>query len=150
MMVQMAVATGATVFATASARHQEKITRWGASHIDYETTDFEEAMVRPDVIIDAVYFGTYERSVALLEPGGRLVVLPTLADLAPARERGLRVSIPSIKPDADRLKLLAEQISAGKLEVVVSAVFPLDQVAEAHRIVENGHAEGKVLLMVGG
>ncbi len=150
LMVQMAVATGATVFATASARHKERITRWGASHIDYATTNFEDAMAKPDVIIDAVYFGTYERSVALLQPGDRLVVLPTLADLAPARAKDLQVSVPSIRPDQGRLERLAADITAGRLEVVVSAVLPLEQVAEAHRIVESGHAEGKVLLELDG
>lgn len=150
LMVQLAVATGARVHATASARHRESITRWGAQHIDYTTTEFERAMDKPDVIIDAVYFGTYQRSVDLLQPGDRLVVLPTLADLEPARARGLNVSVPSIQPDRDRLERLAGMIADGDLEVVVSEVLPLERVADAHRMVESGHAVGKVVLRVGG
>jgi NADPH:quinone reductase-like Zn-dependent oxidoreductase len=107
-------------------------------------------MDKPDVIIDAVYFGTYQRSVDLLQPGDRLVVLPTLADLEPARARGLNVSVPSIQPDRDRLERLAGMIADGDLEVVVSEVLPLERVADAHRMVESGHAVGKVVLRVGG
>lgn len=150
LLVQLAVGRGATVYATASARHREKLRRWGATPIDYATQDFASVVPAPTVIIDGVYFGTYERSIGLLAPGDRLVVLPSLADLGPARAKGLDVAIPSIRPDRDRLERLAAQVSGGELEVVVSRRFPLEQVADAHRLVEGGHAEGKVVLSLGG
>lgn len=149
IMVQLAVGLGATVYATASARHGDKLRRWGATPIDYATQDFTTVVPAPTVIIDGVYFGTYERSIGLLHAGDRLVVLPSLADLGPARAKGLDVAIPSLKPERGRLERLAALVAAGELEVVVSRTLPLDEVAAAHRLVEGGHAEGKVVLSLG-
>ncbi len=147
-IVQLAVATGAAVYATASARHRDRLAGWGATPIDYTTQDFREVTPHPTVIIDGVYFGTYEPSLDHLAPGGRIVVLPSLADLEPARARGIDASIPQIAPDRARLEALAAQIAAGTLEVEISQVLPLAQVARAHDIVESGHAQGKVVLDV--
>lgn len=147
-IVQLAVATGAAVYATASARHRERIESWGATPVDYTTQDFREVAPRPTVIIDGVYFGTYEPSLAHLTPGGRLVILPSLADLEPARAQGVEASIPQIAPDRGRLEALAEQVADGRLQVEVSHVLSLEEVARAHEIVETGHAQGKVVLDV--
>lgn len=148
-VVQLAVSAGATVYATASARHAERIKSWGATPIDYTTQDFTQAP-RPTVIIDGVYFGTYEPSLDHLAPGGRMVLLPTLADLEPARARGIEVSVPAITPDRGRLEALAAQVADGSLQVEVSQVLPLAEVAQAHEIVETGHAQGKIVLDVAG
>jgi NADPH2:quinone reductase len=37
----------------------------------------------------------------------------------------------------------------GKLRILLSAVLPLEDVAAAHRIVEEGHTSGKVVLQIG-
>lgn len=148
LMVQLAVATGATVYATASEKHREKVTGWGARFVDYKSEDFTVAVPKPDVIIDAVYFGTYERSIGMLSKGDRLVVLPTLADLEPARAAGLDVAIPSLTPSPERLESLARKVADGTLDLVVSKVLPLADAAAAHREVESGHAEGKIVLKV--
>lgn len=150
LIVQLAVGTGATVYATASEKHRAKIEGWGAHFVDYRTQDFTRAVPKPTVIIDGVYFGTYERSIGMLSPGDRLVVLPTLADLAPARAAGLEVSVPSLQPGSGRLDVLAARVADGSLDLVVSRVLPLADAAEAHREVESGHAEGKVVLRVAG
>ncbi len=147
--VQLAVATGATVYATASGRHRNEILGWGARHVDYTVEDFRDATPRPTAIIDCVYFDTYEPSMDHLAEGGRLVILPSLADLEPARARGIDVSVPQLHPDRQRLAALAARVAEGRLEVEVSAVLPLADVARAHEIVEDGHASGKVVLEVG-
>ncbi|MDO5711341.1 MAG: NADP-dependent oxidoreductase [Micrococcales bacterium] len=147
-IVQLAICAGATVYATASAQHHPRIQGWGATPIDYATQDFRQVSPRPTVIIDSVYFGTYEPSLDHLAPGGRLVILPTLADLEPARARGIDVSIPQIVPDRGRLEALAEQVADGRLQVEVSQVLPLDEAARAHEIVQSGHAQGKIVLTV--
>lgn len=148
LVVQLAVATGATVYATASARHHDLIESWGATHVDYATQDFREVTPTPTVVIDGVYFGTFEPSLDHLAPGGRIVALPSLADLEPARARGFEASIPQITPDRARLTALADRLADGRLHVQVSQVLPLEDVARAHEIVEGGHAQGKVVLDV--
>ncbi|MDO5629544.1 MAG: NADP-dependent oxidoreductase [Mobilicoccus sp.] len=150
MAVQLARATGATVYGTASARHAERITATGATHVDYASEDFREATPRPTVIIDCVYFGTYEPSMDHLADGGRLVLLPSLADLGPAKERGIEVSIPKIAPDRERLDALAAALAEGRLVMSPAQVYPLSEVAETHRALEEGHAPGKLVLSVPG
>ena len=105
-------------------------------------------MPRPDVIIDGVYFGTYQKNMDLLVPGGKLVILPTLADLGPARERGIDVGVPMVAPDGERLTAIAQRLGDGRLDVEVSTVLPLAEAAQAHRILEGGHTRGKVVLDV--
>lgn len=147
-VVQLCLAAGATVYACASPRHRERIESWGAHHVDYTSQDFTQVTPRPTLIVDGVYFGTYEPSMAHLADGGRIVMLPTLADLAPAMERGIEISVPAIKPDPERLSELAQRVADGSLRVEVSQVVPLAQVGRAHEIVETGHAQGKVVLDV--
>lgn len=147
---QLAVATGADVWVTASGRHRENIERWGAHHVDYTTTDFTTVVPTPSVVIDGVYFDTYERSLALLSAGDRLVVLPSLADLAPAKAKGLNVAIPHVQPSRAQLSLLADMLRDGRLDIVISQILPLADAPQAHRILEGGHAQGKILLEVEG
>lgn len=148
VVVQLCREIGATVYATASARNRDRIQSLGATHVDYTREDFTAVVPRPDVIIDGVYFGTYEKNMDHLRPGGKLVILPTLADLGPARERGIDVSVPSVAPDADRLTAIAERLADGRLDIEVPTVLPLAQAAEAHRLLETGHVRGKIVLAV--
>lgn len=148
VVVQLCVTAGARVYATASTRNRSRIEEMGAVHVDYTADDFTQVTPRPDVIIDGVYFSTYEPSMDHLAKGGRLVILPSLADLEPARARGIDVAVPSISPDRERLSALAREVEQGRLTITIDRVFPLEEAAEAHRLVETGHAQGKVVLAV--
>lgn len=150
MAVQLAREAGATVYATASARNAERLRQVGATPVDYTSEDFTQVTPRPSVIIDCVYLGTYEPSMDHLAEGGRLVLLPSLADIGPAKERGIDVSIPRIAPDRERLDALGAALADGRLTLTIAEVLPLAEVAEAHRIVEAGHTPGKIVLDVAG
>ena len=128
LMVQLCRDAGAQVWATASTGNQERLRELGATAIDYTTTDFRQASPKMDVVLDAVYFDTF---------------VPSLDHLV---ERGIEVHIPSIHPLRDELAELASRLAAGTLSLEVSRVLPLDQVAEAHRELETGHARGKIVL----
>lgn len=148
IIVQLCLEAGATVYATASARNRERLQALGATHVDYASEDFTAVVPTPDVIIDGVYFDVYEKNMDLLAPGGKLVILPSLADLGPAKERGIDVAVPSIRPDRDRLTAIAERLADGRLSIEVSEVLPLEEAAQAHRTLEEGHARGKIVLQV--
>lgn len=150
IVVQLAREAGAKVYATASAKNKDRVEALGATHIDYVRADFTKDAPRPDVIIDGVYFGTYQKSMDRLFPGGKLVILPTLADLGPAHERGIDVAIPAVAPDRERLAALAERLADGRLDVEISLVLPLGEAAQAHRLLQGGHARGKIVLDVAG
>ena len=146
MMVQLSVAAGADVWATASTRNQDRLLELGASPIDYSTTDFREVAPKLDVVLDAVYFGTFEKSLDHLVEGGRIVVLPTLADLTPAQDRGIEAHIPRIHEVPRELELIAARVVDQTMSLEVSHVLPLEEVAEAHRKLESGHGRGKIVL----
>lgn len=148
VVLQMCREAGAEVYATASARNKDLVTSLGARHIDYARADFAAEVPSPDVIIDGVYFGTYQKNMDLLADGGKLVILPTLADLQPAKDRGIDVSVPMVSPNAERLTAIAERLADGRLRIEVSTVLPLEDAAQAHRLLESGHARGKIVLDV--
>lgn len=145
-LVQLCVAAGATVFASASTRHGERLASYGATHVDYTTTDPADVVPPLDVVLDGVYFETFEAALDLLRPDGRMVAIPSLADLAPARERGLWAAIASLPEDRSALADLAGMVAAGDVRVEVGDVLPLERLADAHRILEGGHAHGKVVI----
>lgn len=146
LMVQLCVRAGAQVWGTASGGKADRVRALGATPVDYTSEDFREVVPRPDLVLDGVYFDTFEKSLDHLAPGGRVVVLPTLADLGPARERGVEASIPSISPDREVLGEVLAALSDGSLSIEVGEVFDLDRVGDAHRLLEAGHARGKVVL----
>jgi NADPH:quinone reductase-like Zn-dependent oxidoreductase len=53
------------------------------------------------------------------------------------------------KPNKDDLQFLKELIEAGKLMPVIDRTYPLSEVPEAIRYLEEGHARGKVVIAVG-
>lgn len=144
--VQLCRQRGAEVWATASTGNQDLLETAGAHPIDYTQQRFEDACPRPTVIIDGAYFATFERSLDHLAEGGRIVALPTLADLTGARERGIEAHIPTMIPHPVEMRAFAERVLAGQAVFEVSRTYALDEVAEAHRQLETGHVRGKLVL----
>ena len=153
MLIPLALEAGAArIWATGRAENGERLRTLGAEPIAYDEQDWQ-AVIREatdgrgvDVILDTHYFETFEPSLDHLAPGGRIVVMPTLADLAPAKERGIDASIPALTVDRERLEHLAAGMESGALDVEIAAVLPPEQIAEAHRQLESGHTRGKLLL----
>nr|WP_188755087.1 NADP-dependent oxidoreductase [Microbacterium album] len=154
--VQFAAYFGAHVTTTSSAANAPWLRELGAHVvIDYRTTRFEEVVGDVDVVIDLignVHDRTGSRSLSVLRPGGLLIVVPTgswpgYAD--EAREAGVRATSFKVVPDATALGTIARLLESGSVQVYVEKVFDLEQAAQAHRHVEEGHARGKVVLRIG-
>ena len=152
MLVPLALMRGAKVWATGRAANAERIRELGARPIPYDATDWREMILDAtdgrgvDVIIDTHSFQPFLPSLDHLADGGRIVALPTLADLTPAHERGIEASIPSPREGRDTLDMLARTLVSGRLPVEVSEVFALSDVARAHAQLEHGHTRGKLVL----
>lgn len=148
--IQIAKALGAHVITTASASKREFVEELGADEvIDYTAVDFAEAAHDIDVVLDTIGGHTAERSIAVLRPGGHLLTAvadddPQLA--AGCEAVGVRFSGIVVDPDPVGLRGLAELVEQGKLRVHVQQTFPFERVVDAHRALESGHLQGKLVL----
>jgi NADPH:quinone reductase-like Zn-dependent oxidoreductase len=95
---------------------------------------------------DAVADGAVlqERGLALVRDGGTFVGVQPSAK--PAAERGITVTAVVVHPDGPRLSDLLARTASGELPARVHAVVPLDQVADAHRVVAKGGVRGRYVL----
>ena len=150
MAVQLAVARGAKVIATASPARHDQLRGYGAEPVAYGAglADRVRAIGPVDAALDLV--GTDEAldtSVELVADRARIA---TIAGFAKAPELGVAVLTEAdggqAIRDASRAPII-DLAAAGKLEVTVDQVFPLTEAAEAHRYLQTGHARGKVVLV---
>ena len=155
--VQFAKAKGAYVIGTASANNLDYLKQLGADEvIDYRNQKFEDLVHDVDVVFEASPLRDNEerlKSVTVLKEGGILVSvnidLPfneeVLAALAKKHAKG---ELSANQPRQEWLAEIAQLIDEGKVKVFISKVFPLEQVAEAHRESETWHVRGKLVLEV--
>lgn len=153
--VQLAKFYGAQVVTTASVHNHEWLRELGADRvIDYRNERFEEVIDEPvDVVIDLignVHDNTGTRSLSVLRDGGLIINVPTgswptMHEEVAAAGRGLRASVLKLSPEGRILRTLAQLFDQGDLRVHVDAVFGLDEAAEAHARIEQGHTRGKLV-----
>ncbi|MET8610748.1 NADP-dependent oxidoreductase [Streptomyces misionensis] len=150
--VQIAKALGAHVIATAGGRKREFVEELGADEvIDHTAVDFTEAVRDVDVVLDTIGGDTVERSLDVLRPGGHLVTAVAEEDLALAARyeaAGMRFSGIAVDPDPVALRSLVGLVEQGRLRVHVQRTFPFERVADAHRLLDAGHLQGKLVLTV--
>ncbi|MET9169501.1 NADP-dependent oxidoreductase [Streptomyces misionensis] len=150
--VQIAKALGAHVIATAGGRKREFVEELGADEvIDHTAVDFTEAVRDVDVVLDTIGGDTAERSLDVLRPGGHLVTAVAEEDLALAARyeaAGMRFSGIAVDPDPVALRGLVGLVEQGRLRVHVQRTFPFERVADAHRLLDAGHLQGKLVLTV--
>ncbi|MET0701312.1 MAG: NADP-dependent oxidoreductase [Mycobacterium sp.] len=154
MAIQLAVARGATVIATASPSRHDTLRQYGAEPVAYGPglADRVRAIARPEAGIDAALdlAGTDEAldvSVELVVDKSRIA---TIANFDRAFALGIAVLTAADDGqeirDASRPELI-KLAQAGTLTVTVDKVFPLADAAAAHRYLLMGHAHGKVVLV---
>jgi NADPH:quinone reductase-like Zn-dependent oxidoreductase len=146
MAVQLAVARDVRVIGTAAEANHEYLKGLGAIPTTYGPglVDRVRALAPDgiDAVFDVAGRGALADSIELRGGTGRII---TIADPA-AGDFGVRFS--SGGQGAADLAGLAALVVAGKLSVNVDRTFPLAEVADAHRVLESGHARGKLVLLV--
>jgi NADPH:quinone reductase-like Zn-dependent oxidoreductase len=146
--VQLAQVLGARrVIGTASEGNAGHLRALGAEPVPYGEGLVDRVRdLAPNgvtAVVDLVGGDTLDLSPNLLADGGRLA---SVTDPARTRELGGRYWF--VRPDADDLARLGALVDDGKLAVHVSRTFPLEQAADAHRLLERGHMRGKLALEV--
>jgi NADPH:quinone reductase-like Zn-dependent oxidoreductase len=158
--VQIAKAMGAEVTGVARGDKLDFVRSLGADHvIDYETVDYTKAGERYDWIVSVDAHYPVRAARRALKPGGVYLTMGgTTGTLVAALGGTLFLSRfggkwsgmmlwwkPMRREDVDRLK---ELIAAGKLRPRIDRRYRLDEIVEALRWVEDGHARGKVVVTV--
>ncbi|WP_456375649.1 zinc-dependent alcohol dehydrogenase family protein [Thiolapillus sp.] len=170
--VQLAKIRGARVLTTvSSAEKAEFVRKLGADTvIDYRTDDLESIVKEAtdgegvDLVFDTVGPEVFRQSLPLIREYGSIVTIldPGQGLLtSEARNRNLSIAFtlmltPALKNlkealahQGEILRLGGEWMSEGKLRVEVSRMFQLEEAAMAHRLIEEGHTLGKLVLMSG-
>jgi NADPH2:quinone reductase len=157
---------GLVLYGTASAAKHPTLAAYGCTAIDYRTQDFVEVVPPVDAVIDGIGGAHALRSHQVLKPGGVLVGMGVSGIVGEGliglfrgivlflrlrlRPRGRRTvlygigSSPGCRPAAcrdDYQALLRMDLSPR-----IARVLPLDQVAEAHRLLDERAVVGKVVL----
>jgi NADPH:quinone reductase-like Zn-dependent oxidoreductase len=147
--LQLAKYIGATVITTASAGNHDYVRRLGADRvIDYSKEDFTKTVTDCDVVFDTVGGEVQVRSYEVLKPGGRLVwIAPAPAGFQPAR-KDVRVLRPNVARDRAHLERMLELLDAGAVSPPAITRFRLADAAEAHRVSEGRHLQGKLVFEV--
>lgn len=171
--VQLARHLGARIAVTVSDDGKADIAhQLGAERIiNYRSQDFVQEVLAwtdgrgADVVYDTVGGDTFLKSLDATRVGGKLVSIlataMTQADVQKARLSNLSLcydlmltpQVMNLHDERTRQRNILEQaaamVDAGKLKVHVSHNLPLEQVAEAHRLIEAGGMIGKVVLVIG-
>jgi NADPH:quinone reductase-like Zn-dependent oxidoreductase len=151
--IQLAVARGARVIATASPQNHDFLRELGAEPLDYHAEDLP-ARVRDllaDSGADAAFdlFGgdPREQAFSVLRPGGRLV---SIARPPPEPRNGHHeVHYIFVRPSGyDLGEHVTPLVNEGSLRPTVQETFPLERAADAHELLEGGHVRGKLVLTV--
>jgi len=169
--IQMAAALGHRVFATAGSDEKCRACEaLGAERgINYKTEDFVEVVRQltdgkgVDVILDMVAGSYVPREIDCLADDGRLAIIALLGgtkaamDFAQVLRRRLTISGSTLRPRsiafkaaivAKLRKKIWPLIEAGKIRPVIYKVFPLDDVVQAHTLMESSAHIGKIVLRI--
>lgn len=144
LAVQIATARGARVLGTGSQASQAFIESLGATPVRYGDELVEQVLKTApdgvDAVLDTAGRGSLVTTQALAARGARVASI-TRSTSEYAETMDVHVHL-----DGDDLTRLVELAEEGKLTVHVERTFPLDQAAQAQRLLAGGHARGKIVL----
>ena len=160
--VQLAKAYGAHVTGVCSTTKVEMVRSIGADHvIDYTCEDFAEGEQRYDLILDIGGNSTLARLRRALTPEGTLIIVGGEGGgrWLGGIDRQLRAMMLSVfvgqklgtfisSENHEDLIVLKDLIESGAVTPVIDRTYPLAEVPEAIRYLQEGHAQGKVVITV--
>lgn len=159
--VQIAKSFGAEVTGVCSTRNVEMVRSIGADHVfDYKRENYIDSGEQYELIVDMVGNHSLLANRKVLSPDGSLVLVggpkgnwikPLLGPLkafllSPFVEQEIGMMLGRLSQDD--LLILAKLMEAGKVTPVIDRRYALDEVPDAIRYSEEGHARGKIIINV--
>ncbi|HLO18405.1 MAG TPA: NAD(P)-dependent alcohol dehydrogenase [Anaerolineales bacterium] len=154
--VQIAKYFGAEVTGVCGTPRLEFVKSLGADNvIDYTREDFTQSGETYDLIFDILGKSSFSRCKSSLKQGGRYLLASfkmkqlsqmLWTSLTGSSKRVICAIAPGSVEDLNSVKELIEAI---KIKAVIDRCYPLEQIVEAHRYVEQGHKKGNIVITVG-
>lgn len=145
--VQLAVRAGATVIGLASGGNHEWLRAHGVTPVSYGDGVADRITAAAphgvDAFIDLVGGDYVELAVQLGVAAERI---NTIVNFAAVQSHGIKAEGSATAATAEVLAGLADLIDQGFLEIPIAATYPLAQVQDAYRELEQGHTRGKIVL----
>ncbi len=157
--IQIAKYFGAEVTGVCSSANVDLVKSLGADKvIDYTKEDFTKTDRTYDIIFDTVGKSSFSHCNGILaKKGVYLATVPTPVILLQilwtslAGSRKVKFMATGLRPANDKAKdllFIKKLIEAGMIKSVIDRCYPLEQIVEAHRYVEQGHKKGNVVITV--
>ena len=148
--VQLALARGARVIGAASAANADYLRLLGAEPVTYGEGMAERVRaLAPDGVDAALDVAGNGVLPELIDLAGGAHNVVTLADFDGAKQYEVRFSNGFHGHDFHALAEIGALIAAGRFWLPVERTYPLDQIAEAHRVGERGGVRGRLALVIG-
>jgi len=172
-VIQVAKHLGAHVATTVHTKDVDRVRALGADEVlDYTAQDFSEVLSGYDVVLDSLGAASLDKSLTVLAPGGLAISVvgppdsafatqlhqplfkPVMAFLSRkvrgrARRLGVRYSFFFMKASGPQLTALAALYDNGTLRPVLDRTFPFAETLDAMDYVEQGKANGKIVITRG-
>lgn len=147
--VQLAIARGARVIATASTANHSYLRVLGAEAVTYGEGMSERVRTLAangvDAALDVAGSGVLPELIDLAGDPQNVV---TLADFAGAEQHKVRFSNGFLGHAFHALGEIGALIEAGRFWLPIERTYPLNEISEAHRVSENGHVRGRLVLVI--
>jgi NADPH:quinone reductase-like Zn-dependent oxidoreductase len=152
LAIQLAKWKGAQVITTTSTRNVAFVRELGADVvIDYTQQAVADVVKEADVVLDMMGEDVLRQAFGGVKRGGWVVsLLRAHRELGEqlAAQAGVHFAFILVHPSGEQLAEIASLFDAGQLKVHLEAVFPLQDVAQAHKLSEGRHVRGKLVLTV--
>ncbi|MHB2000038.1 MAG: zinc-binding dehydrogenase [Solirubrobacteraceae bacterium] len=159
--IQIAQLVGATVIASAGGERKRAALRKLSPHlvVDHHSEDVVARVAEftrrrgASIVFEHVGAATWERSLQLCAPGGAIVSAGATAgddarlNITAMFAKQVRILGSRLGTIDDALAAV-RQLEAGRLQPLIDRVLPLDRIADAHRLLEDGAVCGKVAVRV--
>lgn len=152
--VQFAKLTGAKVYAVAGNGRESYLKSLGADFIiDYSKGSIKDQIKAlipsgADLVFDCVGKDLTNEAYEYVKVNGHLISLIAQPNPELVNKFKVNFNYHFVEPNSTQLELIAEWVEQGKVKTSVFKIFDLKDVAEAHKLIESGHTQGKIILNI--